>query len=152
MKPIGEAGQRERVSQFGGAQRRLLLLVSQSPHLSTTVAKSPCSGNVTHRAEKTSAQSKSWGLSWESYLIWLELFPHGLDGVPTLTEHGFEQTLLGFFTLSLNKGRRWWKSFFLSKSWYSDGGGHDSALIPPVRHEIHTSNQKTAWIREHFNC
>lgn len=44
-------------------------------------------------------------LSCWSYLVRLQLFPNGLDGVPALAEHGLKQALLGLLTLGLKRGR-----------------------------------------------
>lgn len=37
----------------------------------------------------------------DTYLVWLQLLADGLDGVPTLAEHGLKQALLGFFAFGL---------------------------------------------------
>lgn len=85
-------------------------------------------GNGTLRRRRTPAPSRSQWPHWWSYLIWPELLPNGLDGVPTLAEHGLEQPLLGFLTFSLGKGRT--RSRFSSEC--SDVRGTEQCFDPPV--------------------
>lgn len=46
------------------------------------------------------AQGRRW-----ADLIRLQLFPHSLERISALAEHGLEQTLLRFFTFSLHSGK-----------------------------------------------
>lgn len=100
---------REGTPQPDGAQR-LLLLVSRAPPRTTvaesmhSVPRDPAWAWAPEEKEGPSPEQEP-SLSCWSYLVRLQLFPNGLDGVPTLAEHGFKQALLGLFTLSLNKGR-----------------------------------------------
>lgn len=57
-----------------------------------------------HPEDRTDGEDTAAGRRW-SHLIRLELFPHGLQGISALTEHGLEQPLLCFFTFSLNSGK-----------------------------------------------
>lgn len=70
-KAIRSRTEGKRVSQPGGAQRRLLLLVRQLSHLNTTAAESPCSGNTTHRPKRVSAESPTWSDLSSSRTAWM---------------------------------------------------------------------------------
>lgn len=85
---------------------RGLLLVSQAPQ--TAVAETPCTVPGLQLGmgpeEEAPSPEQEPALSRWPYLVRLQVLPNGLDGVPTLAEHGLEQPLLGLLALCLDRG------------------------------------------------